>query len=63
MCYYSITAVVNEKDLATDVAAIFNKALQLNDRPLSLSLLAQRRAVLKQGYAILEGFVDPCEHW
>lgn len=53
---FSRGAALNDTSLVKDLADIWVKELELNDRPLALSILAQRRTrILKYGYTILEG--------
>lgn len=48
-----------KKDFRTEVAAMQEKVLQLEDRPHMLSFFAEQRTdMLKQGYAIFKRFED-----
>lgn len=61
--FYGTAARVNDNNLSTVVVGILDKAQQLKDGPLPLSVFAQRRTELfKQGYAILESFANPCDY-
>lgn len=60
---YGFAAAVSEKDIMTDLADVWDKMLQLKDCTPALSFFAERRAyLLKQEYAMLEVFVDPCKN-
>lgn len=60
---YGNPTVVNENDIVTEAAAFRHKEFQVKDGPLALPYLVHRRAdLLKQGYKVLEGFVDQAKH-
>lgn len=60
VCVYGTVDTVYEIDFVTELAAVWDKALQVKDGPLALYCFAQRHIdLLKQGYTALEGFADP----
>lgn len=58
---HGTATVVNEYDVATDLADVTYKVLHLKVVALSLSCFAQDRAgLLEHGYIIVDSFADPC---
>lgn len=56
---YSTAGAVNEKDLMTVLSLVWNQSMQLNDRPLALSLFAYGHTeVVKQEYTIMPSSAD-----
>lgn len=52
-----IAAVVNEKDVDTAPENVWEKAVQLNNGPLTMPAFSQCHTdFLEQGYIMLEGF-------
>lgn len=64
MVWVHSTAIsVGEDDIVTEVTMVWDKALQLENEKLALLYFAPRGSdLLKQSYAVLEGFKDPCKH-
>lgn len=60
---YNVAGTVIERGLDTDLSHYWDIAMQLADKPLGLSCLAELRTeLLQQMHATLQRFVDPYEH-
>lgn len=54
---------VNERGIMAEVAVLGDRGLKIKDGWLGLPFFAQRRtALLRQGYAALQGSVDSCKY-
>lgn len=62
--FHGTAAVMSENDLVIDVADVYNKALQLINGALALSLFAHHCNVsLKRIFKILQCLPDTCQHY
>lgn len=63
MKVYETAGAVDEKTITTDLVCVSYKAQQIKNRQQAVSISVQHHtSLLKEGYRIVEAFVEPCRY-